>query len=117
LLDWGVVEKINPMNFITFLQNININSSIAILLNLVLLVELTIAFILGMRLGFLTGEATTGKITELGLYTAMLFGVWLWWPHKFVFFTVFPQCAFVVFAGGLVGCTLKWGVDRAFLRN
>jgi len=53
------------MDSLTFFQNINSNIfSIISLLNLVLLVELTIAFILGMRLGFLTGEATTSKITE-----------------------------------------------------
>ncbi|MEG4442105.1 hypothetical protein QUB47_07705 [Microcoleus sp. AT9_B5] len=107
------------MDFITFLQNAssNINSSILSLLNLVLLVELTVAFILGMRLGFLTGEATTGKITELGLYAAMLFGAWQYWPHELVLLTMLPQCAFWVFVGGLVGCTFRWGVERAFLRS
>lgn len=107
------------MNFINFLQNVNSNilSSIAILLNLVLFVELTIACCQGIRRGWTHGEATTGKITELGLYTAILFGAWQWWPHKLVLLTIFPQCAFVVFAGGLVGCTVKWGVDRALLRS
>jgi|GEM_PF-1363966 len=107
------------MNFITFLQNINSNilSSIAILLNLVLFVQIMDACCQGIRLGWTIGEATTGKITELGFYTAMLFGAWQWWPHKLVFLTVLPQCAFVVFAGGLVGCTVKWGVDRVFLRS
>jgi hypothetical protein len=103
------------MDFITFLQNVN--SNILSLLNLVLLVELTIACLYGAWQGFWLGEATTGKITELGFYTAMLFGAWQWWPHKLVFLTVLPQCAFVVFAGGLVGCTVKWGVERVFLRS
>ena len=84
-------------------------------MNLVLFVELTVAFILGLRLGFLTDEATTGKITELGIYTAMQFGAWQWWPQEWVWFAVLPQCAFVVFAEGLGGCTLRWGVERACL--
>jgi hypothetical protein len=93
------------MDSLTFFQNINSNifSSIISLLNLVLLVELTIAFILGMRLGFLTDEATTSKITEFGLYTTMLFGAWQWLPQEWVWFAVLPQCGFLVFAGGLVG--------------
>lgn len=76
-----------------------------------------VACCLGIRQGWTVGEATTGKITELGLYTAMLFGAWQWWPHKLIFLTIFPQCAFVVFAGGLIGCTFKWGVERVLLRT
>jgi hypothetical protein len=106
------------MDFITFLQNINsnINSAIISVLNLVLFIELTAACCWGMYQAWMIGEATTGKITELALYTAMLFGAWQWWPHKLVLLTVFPQCAFWVFVGGLVGCTFKWGVERAFSR-
>ncbi|MEG4007669.1 hypothetical protein QUA41_17415 [Microcoleus sp. Pol11C1] len=107
------------MDFITFLQNINSNilSSIAIFFNLVLFVRLIVGCGRGIRQGWTVGEATTGKITELGLYTAILFGAWQWWPQEWVWFTVLPQCAFVVFAGGLIGCTSKWGVERAFLRS
>lgn len=107
------------MDFITFLQNINssILSSILSLLNLVLLIELTIACFCGAWQGWTIGGATSGKITELGLYTAMLFGAWQWWPHQLVLLTAWPQCAFVVFAGGLIGCTFKWGVERAFLHS
>ena len=103
------------MNSLTFLQNIN--STILSFLNLVLFIELTIACCLGMYQSWTIGEATTGKITELALYTAMLFGAWQWWPHKLVLLTVLPQCAFWVFVGGLVGCTFRWGVERAFLRS
>ena len=107
------------MDFITFLQNINSNilSSIAILLNLALFVQLMVACCGGIYQGWTIGEATTGKITELGLYTVMFLCVWQWWPHKLVLLTIFPQCAFVVFAGGLVGCTFKWGMERVFLRS
>ena len=102
------------MNSLTFLQNIN--SNILSFLNLVLFIEFTIACCWGMYQAWTIGEASTGKITELALYTAMLFGAWQWWPHEWVWFAVLPQCAFVVFAGGLVGCTSKWGVERAFSR-
>ena len=107
------------MDFITFLQNVssNILSSIAILLNLALFVELTVACCGGIRRGWTLGETTSSKITELGLYTAVFLCAWQWWPHKLVLLTIFPQCAFVVFAGGLVGCTFKWGMERAFLRS
>lgn len=108
------------MNFITFLQNINSNifSSIAILLNLVLFVQMTIACCRGMYQGWTIGEATTGKIVLVGTITAIMFRLWQSWPQEWLSFTiVLPQCAFWVFAGGLVGCTVKWGVDRVFLRN
>jgi hypothetical protein len=103
------------MDFITFLQNIN--SNILNLWNLVLFVELTIACFCGAWQGWTLAEATTGKITELALYTAMLFGAWQWWPQEWVWFTVLPQCAFVVFAGGLIGCTFRWSVERVLLRG
>ena len=70
------------MDSLTFLQNIN--SAILSLLNWVLFLELTIACCYGMYQGWTIGEATTGQITELGLYTAMLLGAWQWWPHKLV---------------------------------
>jgi len=113
------MEKINPMDFITFLQNINSNilSSIAIFLNLVLFVQLIVACCGGIYRGWAIGEATAGKITELALYTTMLFGAWQWWPPKLVLLTVFPQCAFVVFAGGLVGCTFRWVFEQTVVRN
>jgi hypothetical protein len=41
---------------------------------LVLFIELTIACCWGMYQAWTIGKATTGKIIELGLYTAMLFG-------------------------------------------
>ncbi len=107
------------MDSLTFLQNTNSNilSSILNLLNLVLFVQLSVACCWGIYRGWTIGEATTGKITELGLYTAMLFGAWQSWPHKLVLLTVLPQCAFWVFAGGLVGCTLRWGVEQTVARN
>ena len=88
----GVVLKINPIDSLTFLQNINsnINSAIISLLNLVMFLELTAACCCGIYQAWTIGEATTGKITELALYTAMLFGAWQWWPHKLVLLTVFP---------------------------
>jgi len=73
LLDWGVVLKINPMDSLTFLQNIN--SAIISVLNLVLFIELTAACCWGMYQAWTIGEATTGKITELALYTTMLLGI------------------------------------------
>ncbi|MEG4916291.1 hypothetical protein [Microcoleus sp. B7-D4] len=107
------------MDFITFLQNINsnINSAIISVLNLVLFVQLIVACCQGMYRGWTIGEANSGKITELALYTAMFFCAWQWWPHKLVLLTVFPQCAFVVFVGGLVGCTSKWVFEQAVARN
>ena len=78
------------MNFITFLQNTNNNilSAILNLLNLVLFVQLAIGCCRGIRRGWTIGEATTCKITELGLYTAMFFCAWQWWPHKLVLLTI-----------------------------
>jgi hypothetical protein len=62
------------MDSLTFFQNINsnINSTILSLLNLVLFIELTIACCRGMYQAWTMGEATSGKITELALYTTML---------------------------------------------
>lgn len=58
------------MDSLTFLQNINtnINSTILSLLNLVLFIELTAACCLRMYRGWVIGEATTSKITELAFY-------------------------------------------------
>jgi hypothetical protein len=107
------------MDFITFLQNTNSNilSAILNLLNLVLFVQLTVACCRGIRRGWTIGEATAGKIALLTAIAAIMFRLWQSWPQEWLSFAVLPQCAFVVFAGGLVGCTFKWGVDRAFLRN
>jgi len=62
------------MNSLIFLQNINsnINSAILSLLNLVLFLELTAACCRGMYQGWTIGKATSGKVTELGLYSTML---------------------------------------------
>jgi hypothetical protein len=59
------------------LQNINssTNSTILSLLNLVLLIELTIACCWEMYQAWTMGKATSCKITELGLYTTMLLGM------------------------------------------
>jgi hypothetical protein len=103
------------MNSITLLHNFLTNTTN--ILNLVLSIELAIACICGLWHGWTIGEATIGKITELGLYAAMLFGACQYWPHEFVLLTVLPQCAFWVFVGGLVGCTFRWGVERAFSRG
>jgi hypothetical protein len=67
------MEKINPMDFITFLQNINSNilSSIAIFLNLVLFVQLIVACCGGIYRGWAIGEAIAGKIIELAFYNAI----------------------------------------------
>ena len=61
------------MDFITFLQNIN--SAILSVLNLVLFIELTAACCWGIYQAWTMGEATTGKIIELALYTPMLLGI------------------------------------------
>jgi hypothetical protein len=44
-------------------------------LNLVLFIELTVACCWGMYHAGTMGKATSGKITELGLYTTMLLGM------------------------------------------
>jgi hypothetical protein len=64
------------MNSLIFLQNINsnINSAIISVLNLVLFVELTAACCRGMYRSWTVGEATSGKITELGLYPTVGYG-------------------------------------------
>ncbi|WP_377482169.1 MAG: hypothetical protein P2A85_29160 (plasmid) [Microcoleus anatoxicus] len=107
------------MDFITFLQNINSNilSSIAIFLNLVLFVQLIVACGHGIYRGWTIGEATVGKILLLTTIAAIMFRLWQSWPHEFAVLSVWPQGAFWVFVGGLVGCTSKWGVERAFLRS
>jgi hypothetical protein len=106
------------MDFITFLQNAssNINSSILSLLNLVLFVQLAVGCCRGMYRGWTIGEATAGKIALLTAIAAIMFRLWQSWPLEWVWFAVLPQCAFVVFAGGVVGCTFRWGVERAFSR-
>ncbi|MEO8894102.1 MAG: hypothetical protein ABI417_21665 [Coleofasciculaceae cyanobacterium] len=82
-----------------------------------LFVQMTIACCRGMYQGWTIGEATTGKIVLVGTITAIMFRLWQSWPQEWLSFTaVLPQCAFWVFAGGLVGCTVKWGVDRVFSR-
>jgi hypothetical protein len=65
------------MDSLTFLQNINsnINSTILSLFNLVLLIELTIACSWEIYQAWTMGKATSGKITELGLYPTMLLGM------------------------------------------
>ena len=65
------------MDLLTFFHNLNsnINSVILSVLNSVLFIELTIACCWGMYQGETMGEATTGKITELALYTTMLLGI------------------------------------------
>lgn len=87
------------------------------ILNFVLSVELAVACLWGVRHGFWLGEASAGKIALLATITAIMFRLWQSWPYEWVWFAAWPQCAFVVFAGGLAGCTLKWGVDRSFLRS
>ena len=64
------------MDSLTFLQNINsnINSAIISVLNLVLFIEFTIACCQGIYRGWTMGEATSGKITELGLYPTVGYG-------------------------------------------
>ncbi|MEG5236931.1 hypothetical protein [Microcoleus sp. AT9b-C3] len=93
------------MNFITFLQNINSNilSSIAIFFNLVLFVRLIVGCGRGIRQGWTICEATTGKITELGLYTAILFGAWQWWPH---------EASGVNCISSMCVCGVCWGISR-----
>jgi hypothetical protein len=107
------------MDFITFLQNINsnINSAIISVLNLVLFIEFTIACCQGIYRGWTIGEATTGKIVLLTTIAAIMFRLWQSWPHEFAVLSVWPQGAFWVFVGGLVGCTSKWGVERVFSRG
>ena len=107
------------MDFITFLQNINSNilSSIAIFLNLVLFVQLIVACCQGIYRGWTIGEATVGKILLITTIAAIMFRLWQSWPHEFAVLSVWPQGAFWVFVGGLVGCTSKWGVERVFSRG
>jgi hypothetical protein len=107
------------MDFITFLQNINsnINSAILSVLNLVLFVQLIVACCRGMYRGWTIGEATVGKIFLLTTIAAIMFRLWQSWPHEFAVLSVWPQGAFWVFVGGLVGCTSKWGVERVFSRG
>ncbi|MEG3864723.1 MULTISPECIES: hypothetical protein [unclassified Microcoleus] len=61
------------MNSLTFLHNININSAIISVLNLVLFLELTIACCRGMYRGWTIGEATVGKIFLLTTIAAIMF--------------------------------------------
>ncbi|MEG3907805.1 hypothetical protein QT979_05855 [Microcoleus sp. w2-18bC1] len=68
----------------------------------------------GMYRGWTIGEATVGKIFLLIMIAAIMFRLWQSWPHEFVVLSVWPQGAFWVFVGGLVGCTSKWGVERVF---
>jgi hypothetical protein len=107
------------MDFITFLQdtNSNINSTILNLLNLVLFVQLAVGCCRGIRRGWTISEATVGKIALLTVIAAIMFRLWQSWPQEWVWFAVLPQGAFWVFAGGLAGCTLKWGVERVLLRS
>ncbi|MEG4424915.1 MULTISPECIES: hypothetical protein [unclassified Microcoleus] len=106
------------MDSLTFLQNINsnINSAIISVLNLVLFVQLIVACCQGIYRGWTIGEATVGKIALLATIAAIMFRLWQSWPHEFAVLSVWPQGAFWVFVGGLVGCTSKWGVERVFSR-
>ncbi len=70
-----------------------------------------------MYRGWTIGEATVGKIFLLTTIAAIMFRLWQSWPHEFAVLSVWPQGGFWVFVGGLVGCTSKWGVERAFLRG
>ena len=63
------------MNSLIFLQNINSNSAILSVLNLVLFIELTAVCCWGIYQVWTIGEAIIGKITELALYTTMLLGM------------------------------------------
>jgi len=108
-------QKINFMNSLTFFQNIN--SNIISFFNFVLSVELAIACTCGLWQGFWHGEASVSKIALLATITAIMFRLWQSWPHEFAVLSVWPQGAFWVFVGGLVGCTFRWGVERAFLRG
>ena len=104
------------MNSITSLHDFLTNATS--ILNFVLSVELAIACICAAWQGFWLGdEATVVKIALLATIAAIIFRLWELWPQQLVLLTVLPQCAFVVFVGGLVGCTLRWGVDQAFCPN
>ncbi|MEG4251795.1 hypothetical protein [Microcoleus sp.] len=103
------------MNSLTLLHNFLTNTTN--ILNFVLSVELAIACGMAVISGWLTDEATAGKIALLAAIAAIMFRLWQSWPHELVLLTVLPQCAFWVFVGGLVGCTFRWGVERAFLRS
>jgi hypothetical protein len=62
------------MDSLIFLQNINsnINSTILSLFNLVLFLELMAACSWEIYQAWTIGKATSGQITELGLYPTML---------------------------------------------
>ncbi|MEG4087907.1 hypothetical protein [Microcoleus sp. Pol12B4] len=72
------------MDSLTFLQNINtnINSAIISVLNLVLLIELTVAWCWGIYRGGTIGEATAGKIFLLTTIAAIMFRLWQSWPYE-----------------------------------
>jgi hypothetical protein len=103
------------MNSITLLHNFLTNTTN--ILNLVLSIELAIACICGLWQGFWLCQASIGKIGLVATITAIMFRLWQSWPQEWVWFAVLPQCAFWVFAGGLVGCTLKWGIEQTVARN
>ncbi|MEG3838806.1 hypothetical protein [Microcoleus sp. herbarium14] len=103
------------MNSITLLHNFLTNTTN--IFNFVVSVELAVACICGVWQGFWHGEASVSKIALLATITAIMFRLWQSWPHEFVLLTVWPQCAFWVFVGGLVGCTFKWVFEQAVVRN
>ena len=102
------------MNSITLLHNFLTNTTN--FLNFVMSVELAIACGVAVISGWLTDEATAGKIALLAAIAAIMFRLWQSWLQQLVLLTVLPQCAFWVFVGELVGCTSKWSVERAFSR-
>ena len=103
------------MNSLTLLHNFLTNATS--ILNFVLSVELAIACLCGLWQGFWLGEATAGKIALLAAIAAIMFRLWQSWPQQLVLLTVWPQCAFWVFVGGLVGCTSKRVFEQAVARN
>lgn len=98
------------MNSMAFLQEMNAN--IVSFFNLVLLVELAIVFILGMREGVLAARITTSQFAWLTALTAISFYFWQICPPNFALLAVLPQTSFWVFAGALVGCILKKGYSN-----
>ncbi|MEG4407209.1 hypothetical protein [Microcoleus sp. MON2_D5] len=100
------------MNLLTLLHNFLTNTTN--ILNFVLSVELAVACTCGLWQGFWLGEASVSKIALLATIATIMFRLWQSWPHEWVWFATWPQCAFWVFVGGLVGCTFRWGVERAF---
>lgn len=76
-------------------------------LNFLLFIELTIAFVAGVVRGWMADKVNVSKIAVLAAITTILFCVQSW-PSEIILFTRLLQSVWIVFAGGLLGCILRW---------